>query len=77
MSTKKVKIGIDEFTYVIEENYTYIYNADDEHIIQLRWAVSSDQEVIAAAYGYGAGFHKGRAIGGDEKIADIRNVLGI
>lgn len=72
-----VEVGNEEWSYVVEGNYTYVYNADGEKAVCLRWAVDDPREIQACAYGWGAGIRAGTEAGRIQKEREIKKVLGL
>ena len=72
----EIEIGYETWSYSIEGNYTHISDDNGDHAFTLRWAAGKN-EVIAAAYGYGAGRRVGTKFGEAKARAEIAKVLGL
>lgn len=74
---KKIEIGHEVWSYLIEGGYTYIYspnNSESCSTIALRF-IATQNEITAAAYGWGFGIIEGTRIGEQSKIKEIKRAL--
>ena len=72
----EIKIGCETWAYEIEGSYTHITDGDGEPAVVLRWE-ATEKEVIAAAYGYGAGKRIGEKCGIAKQQAEILRAIGL
>jgi len=66
----------DEYTHKYTHEYTRIYDEEHCKIITLNWK-ASEKEMMAAIYGYIAGYKHGEKIGALKKQSEIKKVLGL
>jgi hypothetical protein len=78
MSTtqKEIQIGCETWAYEIEGSYTHVTDTDGEPAFTLRWA-ATENEITAAAYGYGAGLRAGEKWGREQQQLDILKAIGL
>ena len=71
-----VEIGTETWYYSVGGMYTRVYDEDVQLAFYLPFLAAAG-EVKAAAYGYGRGFQRGKAVGSAEKVEAIRQALGL
>ena len=76
MNAIEVDIGCETWAYEVIDSYTNIIDPDGNHALQLRWP-ATENEVKAAAWGFGAGLKMGQKVGEAAKLAEIQRVLCI